>query len=465
MNNLLKPVLFILFIVFSAQLHAQELPKKVKPKYIPSKDIKWNMFGLNRVHVQDFSITDQYTDTCNCGESRRGFLSKANVSVNLGFYSNLSKRWALSGDLGLGYGTYLRKDPTVVEDKYRGRFRTQTFRVDAYYHFSDPKLQLQSYAFAGLHFSQRNPNWMTIPIGLGARYMVFNDNAMLTAQVGYGFGRSGSIKNSIIYSWGLYVNSSRKKRVPPSVPTATIADAFVQTDSVVRRSLDTDLDGVVNEVDQCPNEAGPVSNNGCPIADRDKDGVADSLDRCPDMPANIGNDGCPVIDRDRDGIVDSIDECPDEPGSLSNNGCPGNPSSTDTKKPVSEKSYSNQFPIVDDKKAGADTAQFIIYFDFDKYDLTKTSFEVLTDVLDFLKRNDGYSVYLIGHTDLEGNIDYNVQLSKSRVSTTSNYLLSYGVDPTRISTSFHGKSSPAITTYDKSLAWKNRRVEIFLIKK
>ncbi|MFN5422715.1 MAG: OmpA family protein [bacterium] len=459
MKYILRPLLFLLFVAFFAQLVAQELPKKVKPKYIPSKDIKWNMFGLNRVHVQDFSITDQYIDTCNCGESRPGFLSKANVSVNLGFYSNLSKRWAVSGDLGLGYGSYLRKDPTVVEEKYRGRFRTQTFRVDAYYHFSDPKLQLQSYAFAGLHFSQRNPNWMTIPIGLGARYMVFNDNAMLTAQVGYGFGRSGSIKNSIVYSWGLYVNSSRKKRVPPTVPTATIADAFVQTDSIARRSLDADLDGVVNDVDQCPNIAGPVSNNGCPIADRDKDGVADSLDRCPDMPSNVGNDGCPVIDRDRDGIVDSIDQCPDQPGSLSNKGCPGAPA------PTTEKTYPQQISNTGDKIAGGDTVQFIIYFDFDKYDLTKTSFEILNDAIDFLKRNDDYSVYLIGHTDLEGNVAYNIKLSKSRVSTTSNYLLSYGIEPTRISTSFHGKSSPLITTYEKNLAWKNRRVEIFLIKK
>ncbi len=308
-----------------------------------------------------------------------------------------------------------------------------------------------------LHFSQRNPNWLTIPIGLGARYMVFNDNAMLTAQVGYGFGRSGSIKNSIIYSWGLYVNSSRKKRVPP-VPTATATDAMVQVDSTTKRLFDADLDGVSNDVDRCPDLAGPVSNNGCPITDRDRDGVADSLDRCPDMPASTGSDGCPFIDRDRDGIVDSIDKCPDQAGSLSNNGCPGTANST------TDKTYQQQIPYRGDKNAGRDTAQFIIYFDFDKYDLTKTSFEVMNDVIDFLKKNDNYSVYLIGHTDLEGNAAYNVNLSKSRVSTTSNYLLSYGIEPGRIATSFQGKSRPVITTYEKNLAWKNRRVEIFLIK-
>jgi OOP family OmpA-OmpF porin len=74
-------------------------------------------------------------------------------------------------------------------------------------------------------------------------------------------------------------------------------------------------------------------------------------------------------------------------------------------------------------------------------------------------------VILIGHTDLEGNVDYNVRLSQNRVTTAKNYLMSYGIQPERISTSFHGKSKPAIPTYEKSLAWKNRRVEIFLVKK
>lgn len=112
-----------------------------------------------------------------------------------------------------------------------------------------------------------------------------------------------------------------------------------------------------------------------------------------------------------------------------------------------------------------DTVQYIIYFDFDKYDLTKNSFDILTDAVDYLKKNDEYNVVLIGHTDLEGDVAYNIRLSQNRVSTAKNYLMSYGIQSERISTTFHGKSKPAIPTYEKSLAWKNRRVEIFLVKK
>ena len=47
---------------------------------------------------------------------------------------------------------------------------------------------------------------------------------------------------------------------------------------------DSDGDGVPDASDQCPGEAGPASNNGCPIeepTDSDGDGVPDASDACP----------------------------------------------------------------------------------------------------------------------------------------------------------------------------------------
>ncbi|MEG9326597.1 thrombospondin type 3 repeat-containing protein [Salinimicrobium catena] len=79
---------------------------------------------------------------------------------------------------------------------------------------------------------------------------------------------------------------------------------------------DSDNDGVIDSEDDCPNEAGPASNNGCPVEDQDSDndGVVDSIDECPDTEVGVEVDevGCPVEegDEDNDGVVDSIDECP-----------------------------------------------------------------------------------------------------------------------------------------------------------
>ncbi|MEZ5039912.1 MAG: SUMF1/EgtB/PvdO family nonheme iron enzyme [Saprospiraceae bacterium] len=54
---------------------------------------------------------------------------------------------------------------------------------------------------------------------------------------------------------------------------------------------DPDNDGLIGAADQCPNQAGPRSTNGCP--DADADGIADKDDSCPFVPGTAENRGCP----------------------------------------------------------------------------------------------------------------------------------------------------------------------------
>jgi len=70
---------------------------------------------------------------------------------------------------------------------------------------------------------------------------------------------------------------------------------------------DTDLDGVHDNRDACPNEAGSVFNLGCPenesklslvfneekSTDSDLDGVPDVKDDCPTVYGSPFNQGCP----------------------------------------------------------------------------------------------------------------------------------------------------------------------------
>ena len=109
--------------------------------------------------------------------------------------------------------------------------------------------------------------------------------------------------------------------------------------------------------------------------------------------------------------------------------------------------------------------QHIIYFDFDSYNLIDSSFINLSIVVDFLKRNDDYNCVLQGYTDLEGPQDYNLKLSENRVISARNYLLSYGISANRITGSFFGKAFINIETKDREENSRNRRVEIFLVKK
>ena len=90
---------------------------------------------------------------------------------------------------------------------------------------------------------------------------------------------------------------------------------------------DRDLDGIPDNEDACPDDAGPRSSdpakNGCPLHDRDGDGVLDADDFCPDRPGikypDPKGNGCP--DSDNDGIPDPLDACPNEPGK-GPGGCP-----------------------------------------------------------------------------------------------------------------------------------------------
>ncbi|MDP3279374.1 MAG: thrombospondin type 3 repeat-containing protein [Deltaproteobacteria bacterium] len=100
-------------------------------------------------------------------------------------------------------------------------------------------------------------------------------------------------------------------------------------------AFDSDRDGVNDNVDQCPQVAqGPQphpTRSGCPDGDNDHDGVGNSGDQCVEQFqgffANRAAPGCPPADRDRDMIPDDRDTCPDRAGSPSTNtdrnGCAG----------------------------------------------------------------------------------------------------------------------------------------------
>jgi outer membrane protein OmpA-like peptidoglycan-associated protein len=481
MNQTIKNfMLFMITVLFTFNLNAQQEPKPLVLKYEPIQEVKWSMFSLYRAHVQDFGNTDKYNDTCNCLENGK-FLDKANTNIGLSFYKNVDEKFAYSIDLMLGYGYTSRKAPSLEEKE---RSWLSTARADLYYNLTSNKLQLQPYVVGGLHASQRSGTMLaTMPVGMGARYMFFNNQAMITMQVGYGLGLTNRIRNSVIYSSGLYVNLNKKNKAK-NIDSETLkhtGSSCVSCGAVV----DTDCDGIVDAIDKCPMVPGLPSNNGCPVSDRDGDGVVDQQDKCPDVPGAVNNEGCPITpidDRDKDGIADNVDGCPDVAGPISNQGCPITVSADRDGDGILDKfdkcpdvpgalnNYGCPLQVLQKEipngrnYIGGDTIQYIIYFDFDKYNLKQNSYDILNDVIDFLKRNDTYKVKLVGHTDLEGKDEYNINLSQNRVSTAKKYLMSYGIESFRITNTFYGKMQPAIPSFDKDLAWKNRRVEIFLTK-
>ena len=112
-----------------------------------------------------------------------------------------------------------------------------------------------------------------------------------------------------------------------------------------------------------------------------------------------------------------------------------------------------------------DSVYFIIYFDFDKYALTPTSVATLNRAVAFLKSNPDYGFILLGHTDLKGNVDYNIKLSKNRVYAANNYMAAKGIDAKRFKLEYYGKSRPSKSGLTEDDGRLNRRVEFILIRK
>ncbi len=98
---------------------------------------------------------------------------------------------------------------------------------------------------------------------------------------------------------------------------------------------DADDDGISDERDLCatdPRGDSPDPDRlGCPDGDVDGDGALDHSDECREEPSglhpDIGRRGCPLPDADRDSVADATDRCPSVAGAPSSasarNGCPG----------------------------------------------------------------------------------------------------------------------------------------------
>ena len=275
---------------------------------------------------------------------------------------------------------------------------------------------------------------------------------------------------------------------------------------------DTDHDGLLNGVDQCANEAGPLANQGCPDSDLDGDGVLDRfdrcpervgvadnegcpdldsdgdnvpdrLDRCPERPGTRATQGCPVDDADGDGVPDAKDRCRDRPGTVENDGCPDQDSDGDglvdrlDKCPFEAESYNG---ISDDDgcpDAGAALAELgpgqISLFGTISFErknaeerLTPASLPTLAAVGALLNAHrELRQVRIDGHTDDRGSAIDNLELSLVRAKIVRHHLLDVlKVDAARVSAQGFGGDRPLGDNATPQGRARNRRIEITILE-
>lgn len=83
----------------------------------------------------------------------------------------------------------------------------------------------------------------------------------------------------------------------------------------------------------------------------------------------------------------------------------------------------------------------------------------LSSAAEVFKNHPDTNILIEGHTDDSGSNEYNMALSEKRAKTVSSYLISQGVDSSRITTKWYGEDQPKYPNDDANRE-KNRRVEL-----
>lgn len=106
-----------------------------------------------------------------------------------------------------------------------------------------------------------------------------------------------------------------------------------------------------------------------------------------------------------------------------------------------------------------------IYFDVSKYDLRSESFPELDQLVSLMRENPTMKIRLEGHTDIVGDFDANLELSRNRVKEVKSYLVSKGIDAGRIDTIGYGASRPINKNGTVKERQENRRVEMVITQR
>ena len=158
-------------------------------------------------------------------------------------------------------------------------------------------------------------------------------------------------------------------------------------------------------------------------------------------------------DADKDGVSDYFDKCQDSPAG----------SQVDGAGCALQVTVNNPVKVIvteEDKRVVAEAIRNL-EFDFGKATIRSSSFESLELVANLLVTKN-FSLQLAGHTDNVGSDAANMKLSKDRAESVKAYLVSKGVNPSRVSATGFGEGQPITSNKTDAGRQKNRRVEFTL---
>ena len=104
--------------------------------------------------------------------------------------------------------------------------------------------------------------------------------------------------------------------------------------------------------------------------------------------------------------------------------------------------------------------QFIVFFGFNKYNLTSAALRVIAEAVIAAKETGSATVLITGHTDTVGSPDFNQRLSMRRSNAVKSEMVRQGVSAAAISTTGRGETELLVQTNDNVKEPQNRRATI-----
>lgn len=112
----------------------------------------------------------------------------------------------------------------------------------------------------------------------------------------------------------------------------------------------------------------------------------------------------------------------------------------------------------------AEPEQFVVFFGFNKCNITAEADAVLTEAASAAKTQGSASVLIVGHTDTVGSNSYNQKLSECRANAAKSGLVSKGIGEGQITATGRGETELLVKTGDNVKEPQNRRATIDLKK-
>lgn len=436
MKQKLALLTLIAFLSFGANAQMTGYPEK-----------KGQLVGFH-VNALDFKTIETFRDK-HSNRRKLAKFSEMDWGLSLGYMRGITKKLDFSAKLSGAFHKYAADRGERKVEEFGGELEPSL-----YLRMFNDNNWINPFINAGVGVGMYSGEFGAyIPAGLGIQFNIKSQTYMML-QANYRHSLTeDKLNDHLVYSFGIYTNIKAVAppvKAPPPPPPVVDRDNDGVLDSLDRcpdvpglASLqgcpDRDGDGIADIDDKCPDQAGTAKYEGCPIPDTDGDGINDEEDKCPTVAGLARYQGCPIPDTDGDGVNDEEDKCPSRPGPESNQGCP-----------VIAKE------VIDKVNFAAKN----VFFATGSSKLMAKSNKSLDEVAKLMLADASLKMDIDGHTDSQGSDELNQTLSEKRANSVRDYLISKGVDASRLTATGYGEAKPIADNNTAAGRAKNRRTEM-----